>query len=291
MLVPGQAQTRNRSINVSSDGSGDSCATLKVKSDGEIAQAVDKFTLQKSEAAVLEVYATDRGILSVRGWDRPEYSVEACRIAVADTQSGAEQLLRSVAVMRTGARFTYSGSQASGDGQWQVYFFVHAPKDGSLDLQTTNGPISVRDISGNLKVRATNGPISVKNAAGLVEVHTSNGPISFEGGGGEVHLNANNGPIALKLSGDFWNGSKLDAHTTNGPVSLTMPSTFHSGVRVETDAHSPVSCRADACRSAFTDSTSNQRILQLNGTSESIRVSTSNGPVSVSAPGKSSLIM
>ena len=44
------------------------------------------------------------------------------------------------------------------DANWQVYFFINAPKDGSVDLETKNGPISVAGMSGTVKVRATNGP-------------------------------------------------------------------------------------------------------------------------------------
>ena len=59
------------------------------------------------------------------------------------------------------------------------------------------------------------------------------------------------------------------------------PDTFRSGIRLEMDGHAPVSCGIESCRSAFTDATSNQKILQLNGSQDTVRVSTQNGPVSV----------
>src|SRR5205823_6279831 len=101
---------------------------------------------------------------------------------------------------------------------------------------------------------ASNGPLALSEVGEFVEAHTSNGPISFKGSSGEVHLTANNGPISVDLSGDVWNGSKLDAHTDNGPVSLRFPDNFRSGVRVETSGHSPVSCGAAACQAAYTQS-------------------------------------
>jgi DUF4097 and DUF4098 domain-containing protein YvlB len=174
---------------------------------------------------------------------------------------------------------------------WQVYFLVHAPKDANLNLETKNGPISVSGVNGSLKLRATNGPVSVNDCAGLVEVHTANGPISFNGGGGEVHLIAQNGPISLNLAGEIWNGSQLEARTINGPVSVNVPDSFRSGFRLETSGHSPVSCRASACSGAFTDMTSNQRIMQFNGSQDTIRVSTNNGPVSINGSNKTRRIM
>src|SRR5579859_5657094 len=41
----------------------------------------------------------------VRGWDRPDYVVEVCKFAAAGSRSDADQLLRSIAVSRSGARF------------------------------------------------------------------------------------------------------------------------------------------------------------------------------------------
>jgi len=286
LLTPASAQTRtrNRDLNLSFEGgNAERCSDLRVKSSGEIAQANESFTLQKAEAPVLELNGLDHGVIRVRGWARAEYAVEACKIAVAADRGGAEQVLRGISVTRSAGRFGSTGpANPPFEAQWQIYFIVHAPKDGALDIETRNGPVSVADIGGSLKLRATNGPLSLQNVSGAVEAHTVNGPISFSGSGGDVRLTAQNGPISLKLAEDMWNGPRLEARTVNGPVSLNLPETFRSGVRLETSGHSPVHCGIDACRSAWTDATENQRTLQING-SDTIRLSTENGPVSVGA--------
>jgi hypothetical protein len=285
LLAPASGQiTRERNnrnnLSINSQGNAERCADLKVTSTGEIAQSAETFTMTRAEAPVLEMTGVDRGVLRVRGWDRAEYSVEACKVAVGENRGAADLALRGIAVTRTAGHFSMSGP-SSDDANWQVYFFINAPRDGSVDLETKNGPISVSGMSGTVKVRATNGPVSISESLGMVEVHTTNGPISFNGGGGEVHLTAKNGPISLNLAGDVWNGPRLEAHTDNGPVSINVPDTFRSGVRLETSSHSPISCKAGACQNAFTDASSNQRIIQLNGAQDTIRVSTNNGPVSV----------
>jgi hypothetical protein len=290
-LTPAKTNAaKNRNLSVNSQGNAEHCSDLKVTSTGEVAQANDTYTLSKAEAPILEMVGMDKAVLQVRGSDRADYSVEACRIAVADDRAGAEQAVRAISISHTAGRFSSSGP-TSDDVNWQVYFLVHAPKDASLNLETKNGPISVSGVNGTVKLRATNGPVSVNDCAGMVEVHTANGPISFNGGGGEVHLIAQNGPISLNLAGEVWNGSQLEARTVNGPVSVNVPDSFRSGVRLETSGHSPVSCAANACRGAFTDLTSNQRILQLNGSQDTIRVSTNNGPVSINGSNKSRRIM
>ena len=290
MLTPAKTEAAKRSLNLSFDGEAEHCSDMKVRSNGEVARAADVFTLQKSEAPILEVSGIERGIFRVRGWDRPEYSVEACKVAAAEDRASAEQMVRSISVTRGGGRFSASGP-ATDDANWEVYFIVHAPKNANLDLESKNGPISLSDVNGTIKVRATNGPVSVSECSGITEVHTTNGPISFSGGGGEAHLIAQNGPISLRLSGEIWNGSQLEARTNNGPVSLSIADTFRSGIRVETSGRSPISCSAGACNGAFTDRTSNQRTIQLNGSADTVRVSTENGPVSVSGANKTRKII
>jgi hypothetical protein len=284
-ITPARTAPQERHISLSFQGSAEHCSDLQVRSSGEIARANEEFTLQKGEAPSLEVEALERGIIKVRGWDRPDYSVEACKIAAAGDRAGAGQLLGNIKVTRSAGRFSYSGPGGDRD-EWRVYFIIHAPKDASLDLETKNGPIDIAQVSGTVKARAANGPIAIRESSGTIQARTVNGPISFSGGGGDVQLNAQNGPISLKLAGDAWNGAQLAASTVNGPLSLSLPERFHSGIRVETSAHAPISCRAGVCASASTNATANQRVLQINGSGGPVRISTEHGPVSVNGAGK-----
>jgi hypothetical protein len=275
-----------RRQNLSVDFHGDHCSDIKVKSDGAVARSAETFTFSRGEASLIEIQDTSgHAGMRVRGWDRPDYSVEACRVAAAEDRSAAEAAIRGISVTRSAGRFTSSGP--SGDSaNWQLYFIVYAPRDARLELETKNGPVDVTGISGSLKVRATNGPIGLKDVGGVVEANTANGPISFSGGGGEVHLTTRNGPISLELAGDVWNGSQLEARALNGPVSVQLPDTFRSGVRLETDGNGPVSCGSPVCRSAWTNSGSRNRTMQMNGAGDTIRISVSNGPVSISGAKK-----
>lgn len=279
---PPAKAARNHNISVNSSGTAEHCSDLKVTSDGQIAQANDAVSLSKGEAPMLEMIGMDKSVIQVKGWDRADYSVESCKIAVADDRAAADSVLRGIAVTRAGGRFSASGP-SNDEANWQVYFIVRTPRDANLSLETRNGPVSVSGVTGNVKARATNGPISLNDTTGVLDIQSSNGPISLNGGGGEAHLTAQNGPISLNLAGDVWNGSKLEAHTVNGPVSLSMAETFRSGVRLETGGHSPVSCRSNACKTAFTDDRSEQHVMQFNGSADTIKISTKNGPVSIGA--------
>lgn len=278
-IAPAQAQSKHYTLSVETAGSADSCADLKVKSTGAVSLASEKFTLQ---GASVQVDAGTRGSIRVRGADRADYAVEACKIASAGDNATAAQMVAGISVNRSAWRVEAHGPQVSeGDGDWQVFLIVHAPRNGSVELTTVNGPIEVRDMSGTVKAQATNGPLSIQNCTGTVDAQTTNGPIAFSGSGGDVKLNAKNGPLAVKLSGDVWNGPRLDASTVNGPVSLTAPNTFRSAMRVESSGGSPFSCKAEICRNAVTDASTDRRSLQINGSADTVHVSTSNGPVSV----------
>jgi len=265
--------------NLSVDSNGDAihCSDLRVKSGGQVSQSTEAFSVSST---LLELAATDRGSVKVVGADRGDFGVEVCKIAVSDNQFEADQLVRNIVVNRSAGRLTTTGPEAN-TGSWQVYYLVQAPRYGNVDLETRNGPVSIKDVSGNIKVRATNGPLSVQNCGGTVDAETVNGPVSFSGNGGDVHINTHNGPLSVKLSGDYWNGTKLEASTINGPLSLNVPETFRSGVRLETDGHSPMSCKLDACRNVTMDATGSQRVIQLNGSGESVHITTHNGPVSI----------
>jgi hypothetical protein len=286
LLSPAPSQAaKNYNLNVSMENA-EHCSDLRVRStNGEVAQTVEAVTLGARDASMLELEDNaGHAVVRVRAWDRPEYAVETCKIAASDSRQSAETLLRGISLSRSAGRITTSGP--SGDtGNWQVYFLVHAPKNGSVDLQTKNGPIDVAGLSGTVKVRAVNGPISLRDCSGQIDAHTTNGPISFRGGSGEVRLNAQNGPMSLELTGDAWNGPMLEARTVNGPLSISIPENFRSGVRLRTSGSAPLSCKIDACRTAITDaSRSEERTIQLNGSADTVRVSTSNGPVSVNGP-------
>jgi DUF4097 and DUF4098 domain-containing protein YvlB len=286
MLLPPQPCRAARNFNLSVNmNNAEHCSDLRVQSkDGEVAQSSETLTLGARDASMIEMDdTTGRAVVQVRGWERSEYGVETCKVAVAESRQAAQQLISGITASHTAGRITTTGP-SSDNGNWQVYFLIRAPKNGSLDLQTKNGPISVSGVTGNVKVRATNGPISLRDVGGQVDANSTNGPISFSGGSGEVHLTAQNGPISLELAGESWNGSQLDARTVNGPVSISIPENFRTGVRLHTAGHAPLSCKIEACRNALTDASSEQRTIQLNGSADTIRVSTGNGPVSVSGP-------
>lgn len=263
------ARTRNVSINVDDDGVVASCDQLKVRfSDGPGFRAEEQVAVGRVSSLRIEA-AQNGGVYAMGG---SSYSVKACKAAEV------ESTLRNLRVSVNGNQVTAAGP---GDDNWVVYFLVTVPRNGSLDLESHNGPISLRDVVATVNARAINGPIGVKNSSGTMDLDTENGPISLTGGSGTVKLNAQNGPISVKLEGNTWDGS-LDARTQNGPLSLKVPRDFRSGLVVESDGHGPMNCRAEACRGARkTWDDDDARRIEIGSGPTVVHMSTVNGPVSV----------
>jgi hypothetical protein len=88
--------------------------------------------------------------------------------------------------------------------------------------------------------------------------------------------------MEVELTEDAWKGEGLEAYTHNGPLDVKIPAGYHSGVEVRSDGHSPFSCGMDACAGADKDFDDNSRVVRFGSGSPIVRLSTVNGPVTIS---------
>ena len=265
----------NTSITINTDDGEDitRCDQIRVSFDGERGTMREE-TLPAGSLRSLHARTATNGGVRVTGWDRNDWSVVACKATAVGYDGG-----RTQAYLR-GNEIGVENDQD--DRQAVVFFLVRAPRNAVLDLEAHNGSIAVQDVSGSVTAHTVNGPISLKQVAGKVDAEAQNGPISYAGNSGSIKLNAQNGPISVKLDGTTWTGS-LDAKTENGPLSLKIPRDFRSGVVVESDGHGPIKCRAEACRDARRtfDDDDDMRRIELGSGTPLVRMSTTNGPISV----------
>src|SRR5213083_830939 len=228
-----QAESHHHSVNIH-DGHRHpitDCSDLHIEFDDRDAVVRSETrTLSKAEAPVLKVHPHANGGTQVVGWDQNNYSVTACK-AVAPGDD-AERMLSQITMSIENGTVSTRGPSGEGD-DWTVYLLIRAPKSAAIELETTNGPISLYDVDGKLTAHAHNGPISLRNFSGDGEVSAVNGPISVEGSSGSLRIRTENGPINVDLKGTSWNGSGLSADAQNGPVTLRVPSGFRSGFVVE----------------------------------------------------------
>lgn len=92
---------------------------------------------------------------------------------------------------------------------------------GALTVESTNGATTIETHVGDLVVRGSNGAIEVsKQRAGAVTLTTSNGPVRYEGtleGATDNLLETSNGAIEVVVGGTP--SFVLDATTSNGGVA------------------------------------------------------------------------
>lgn len=280
----GHSEYSNHGLSVSIDDWEDvrDCSALHVRYNDRNVPVIEE-NVPVSSLRSLKVRSDRNGSIRVIGTTASTYAVKACK---ASALGNANDI-----------RVNVSGNEVSAerfenDARSIVYFLVFAPRNATLDLDATNGPISIDGVDGSVTAHALNGPIAVKASSGTLDINTQNGPISFAGNSGTVKLRATNGPISVKLDGSAWTTGSLDASTENGPLSLKVPADYRSGVHVETDGNSPVSCRGAACRAAkkaYAESNEDDddygprwpRRIDLGSGARAVSLSTHNGPVSV----------
>ena len=271
-LAPKPALADDMSVSVRSGREVRTCDDLEVKFDDRPAvTAVDRLTAPGAQK--LTVHSSRNGGTYVIGGAGKDFGISVCKAAAASAGAGVlDQLKASV----SGGTLSATGPKSDG---WVVYFIVDAPAKADVEVDATNGPIHLAQLSGTTTARAQNGPIKLLDVTGRVSARAENGPVAYEGGGGTVELTVQNGPLAVRLSGTKWEGGSLTATAQNGPVKVQAPRGFASGVRVRSSQHSPWKCQGcDDGRRTWDD---DGRSVEFGTGPVAVTVSTRNGPVAV----------
>jgi hypothetical protein len=265
-------------VSSSTDSPAESCADLHIRFDHRdtVLQSEER-AITKAEAPTLRVHADSNGGVDVAGWDKEDYSVTLCKAAEAGSDANA--LLSQIHLSFQNGDLRISTPNSN--DHWAAHLLIRAPKSSALDLQVSNGPMSLYHVDGNLRVRAENGPVTVTGCTGELDLASQNGPLTLEQNGGKQTVRSENGPLTLALSGRAWEGSGLDAHSTNGPVTLQVPSGYSSGVVLESDGYGPFQCNARVCSEGRKTWDDNHKRVEFGSGPTIVRVSTVNGPVSV----------
>jgi hypothetical protein len=102
------------------------------------------------------------------------------------------------------------------DSSGSVAYELTVPADVVLDaIETVNGDVTIRSISGNVKAATVNGSLEVENLAADVSLETVNGGISA---------------VFATLAGD----QRVDAEAVNGKIVLLLPADASARVTAET---------------------------------------------------------
>jgi DUF4097 and DUF4098 domain-containing protein YvlB len=203
------------------------------------------------------------GGVSVKGWDGPGVLVRSKVDAWGPDDGAAKSVLSQVHVDFSAGELHASGPE-HGENQWfAVSFEVFVPRNADLSLKAHNGGISIADVRGHIQFVTTNGGVHLNNLAGDVEGETKNGGLN------------------IALSGNRWDGTKLDARTKNGAVNISMPQNYSAHFETAT-VNGHVNANFDMPVQASLNQR-NERIKKLSsdigGGGPTIHVETTNGGV------------
>lgn len=222
---------------------------------------VRESTLPTSGA--LAVDASPNGGIKVEGAPRYDVQLRARVVATAASEERARQIAALVRVQASGDRIAAEGPGRPEGLQeresWSVSYELSVPMQMSLDLKTTNGGVSIRDVEGKIGFTTTNGGVKLANVGGDVQGRTTNGGVDIE------------------LDGVAWRGDGLDVQTTNGGVRLSIPEGYSARLEAGTvngglSSEFPVVTRERRPRDIE---------ATLGGGGAPIRVRTSNGGVRI----------
>ena len=177
---------------------------------------VREFTMDARR--LIAVDAAPNGGITVEGWNGSDIRVLA-RVQTWSRRGDPEDFIGDIEVITTGREIRTNGPRSRDIGRnngWSVSYELMVPFESNLSLKSTNGGISVTDVTGNMDFRTTNGGLSLAGLAGDVRGRTTNGGVRVD------------------LEGAEWDGAGLDVQTTNGSVTLDIPEGFRADLEIGT---------------------------------------------------------
>lgn len=212
-----------------------------------------------ADRSLIKIDGRANGGIKVEGWDRNEILLRAKVQATAESEADARAMMQEVE-LGLGSTIRASGPSTRHREWWVVSYELSVPRSANLDLHTTNGGISIADVSGDIDFRATNGGIHLDGVSGDVRGRTTNGGL---------HIN---------LTGSEWAGTGLDVQTTNGGVKLSVPEDYSAVLESGTVNGSmridfPITVQGQINRRTIT--------TELGSGGRTIRATTTNGSVSI----------
>jgi len=185
------------------------------------------------------------GSVTVRSWDRDEVRIEAIKKVKARSSRDAKDYMKRVRIRvdynpdEINIEADYPRRSGGGGGllSWlfggrrtpsvTITYTITVPKKADLDIDTTNGSVSISEVNGRIIAESTNGKLKIEEVRGSIDAHTTNGGIHAEvtdfSDNDDVYLKTVNGHITLYLPRDV--EADVSASTVNGGIDTRFPLT------------------------------------------------------------------
>lgn len=176
--------------------------------------------------------SNSNGKTCISGEAREDISVRAMKIARAESEAGAEELLDQISIASAdvgGALELEVRIPEKWSRRGLVNLEVRVPRNLSLEITAVNGRIFVEGMRGVVHARSSNGSAIVRDVIGDIDVATSNAKVSCSHTCGRLQARSRNGKIEL----EDHRGS-IDASTSNGLIRASLGEVGRGGVTLAT---------------------------------------------------------
>ena len=172
------------------------------------------------------------GRTRVVGEDRDDVEVEAHKVARAESEDGARKLLQDIQVQSTGQPSSLDLEVVT-PGRWnrrgRVDLEVRVPRQLTVEVNASNGRVSVYGIRAAVRVRSSNGKVRLEDLIGDADVTATNAVVSCRCLRGRLTARSSNGNIKLEE-----HRGSVDASTSNGLISVDVEELSSEGVQLAT---------------------------------------------------------
>jgi putative adhesin len=166
------------------------------------------------------------GRVEIEPADGAAVEIRAEKIARAATDAGARELLPRIRIREDAKpdRVEVETESIAGlllGAGYEVRYHVKVPKGAVLDVTTTNGTITMRNVANRITARTTNGGVRATGLSGQVDAQSTNGTVNVELASiaDRVSLRTTNGSVVLGVPDDA--KADINASWTNGGIHVS----------------------------------------------------------------------
>lgn len=190
-----------------------------------------------SEANISQIEVrTDNGEISVSAIQDTVISANITKRCRGKDKADAEKYINNVVVEETIIGNRLSLTTEMPDVSTRNYgcdFSVTAKESIYLDLNTSNGKVTISGMKSGANVSTSNGALNLSNTNGKTVLKTSNGKIIIQAHSRSMKAQTSNGQIECDIAGMPINDS-CELRTSNGKVILSLPSNIAAGFEAST---------------------------------------------------------
>ncbi|MEP3480154.1 MAG: DUF4097 family beta strand repeat-containing protein [Fuerstiella sp.] len=199
-------------------------------------------SLAPANLEVVEV-STFNGAVNITAHDSAEVEVQIDYSARGDSEEAAAANCETLGchLSDENGRLVLNATRPANDYSSAAAMTLKVPRYCRVEVQTSNGAVSVEGFSGDVDLTSSNGRIRAENIEGAIDLETSNGRIEIVGCTGPIDVSTSNGRV--EFDGNL-TGQDNQISTSNGSVQVMLPSDALVAVTAET-SNGKVACSTE----------------------------------------------